>query len=75
LGTLQVAEQIRQVIFDLNIPHRSSQVGERLTVSLGAASIIPRLNHASESLVLAVDQALYKAKQSGRNRVCLAESF
>lgn len=71
-GALQVAEKIRQIIFDLNIPHCSSQVCEQLTVSLGVATMIPSVNDAYEVLVLAADRALYQAKQSGRNRVCLA---
>lgn len=40
-----------------------------ITVSVGAASRDDR-NTTSEQLIKAADQALYKAKKAGRNRVC-----
>ncbi|MCL1852475.1 MAG: diguanylate cyclase [Peptococcaceae bacterium] len=52
----------------------SSPNGEAtyLTVSGGVASLVPDENDTLENLVFAADQALYKAKQSGRNRVVSA---
>ena len=41
-----------------------------LTISIGAAVLIP--GETGEHLIFRADQALYRAKLSGRNRVCSA---
>lgn len=46
----------------------------QLTASFGVASVQPSMNNVSE-LVTAADQALYKAKHSGRNKIILAPSL
>ncbi len=66
-----VAERVRDKIVALGIRNQHSSHGN-VTVSLGVASIIPSTNHSGpDALLLAADQALYKAKKSGRNRVCM----
>ena len=40
-----------------------------VTVSLGVVSMVPDQNTSPHSLVHKADQALYQAKQTGRNRV------
>lgn len=55
------------------ISHLSSPSG-KLTVSVGCALIVPKMHTTPDILVLAADQALYKAKQRGRNCVELAPS-
>ena len=52
-----------------NIEHRGSSVGGQLTVSIGGASHIPERNEPCSSLIQAADQALYRAKRLGKNRV------
>ncbi len=44
----------------------------RITVSIGAASITPTVAHTADRFLAQADQALYQAKQSGRNTVCVA---
>lgn len=71
--TFEMAEKIRKGIFDLNIQHSAShylnsQNEPVVTVSAGAAVIIPQRNSEPEELILLADQALYKAKEDGRNR-------
>ena len=55
----------------LGIPHERSQVSDVVTISLGAATAVPRDETSPVALVAAGDQALYRAKQEGRNRVAL----
>ena len=71
-GAQKVAEGIRLAVAELNIPHPDSSVADHVTVSIGAASILPDRQSKPEQVVLAADQALYAAKQQGRDRVCLA---
>jgi len=39
-----------------------------VTLSLGVAAVIPGHDHIAEDLIVRADQALYEAKESGRNR-------
>jgi diguanylate cyclase (GGDEF)-like protein len=68
-GALLVAEEIRQGLEALAIPHGNSEIG-LVTLSIGAACTVPRRESGSaEKLLGDADLALYRAKQSGRNRV------
>ncbi len=71
-GALNIAERMRGAVMGLRIRHEASPVSEFVTVSIGAASVIPRRGETPERLIGAADQALYDAKQGGRNRVCPA---
>lgn len=64
-----LAEEIREAIMNLKIPHRSSITHECVTVSVGAATITPKENQVPEELIELADQALYRSKQDGRNCV------
>jgi diguanylate cyclase (GGDEF)-like protein len=66
---LDVGERIRAQIADL--PPQDMGLGERITVSVGVAVADPEAADAS-SILAAADQALYRAKREGRNRVVLA---
>lgn len=70
-GALVVAEELRQAVADLNIRHAYSRVSDRITVSLGVATRIPKAVDKKEKLVACADQAMYRAKQENRNRVCV----
>jgi diguanylate cyclase (GGDEF)-like protein len=66
-GAFGVAERIRGMIWDANLPHAESAFG-RVTVSIGVALRDAQTRLAADVLK-AADQALYQAKLRGRNRV------
>ncbi|MBN2194452.1 MAG: diguanylate cyclase [Polyangiaceae bacterium] len=73
-GTVTVAERIRQAVAALALPHEGSEAATTVTVSAGAASVVPGATEGGvEDLVQAADGALYAAKQAGRNRVAAAD--
>jgi diguanylate cyclase (GGDEF)-like protein len=62
-------ERVRKRVWDLCIPHESSQAAERMTISTGAATMIPNKLRSSADLVHAAEQALLRAHAAGHNRV------
>ena len=67
-GAVDVAQAVSRVIDGLAIPHARSAVDQKVTLSQGIVSVIPEKETSSEDLVQRADQALYLAKQQGRNR-------
>ncbi len=67
----KIAERIRKDIENFKISHPASKVSKYVTVSIGVASLIPSGNFEKEALINMADEALYEAKRTGRNRVCL----
>ncbi|TMH39092.1 MAG: diguanylate cyclase [Betaproteobacteria bacterium] len=67
-GAVDVAQAVSRVIGSLAIPHARSAVDKNVTLSQGIVSLIPEKETASEDLIQHADQALYQAKQQGRNR-------
>lgn len=68
IGAKQVAENLQSQIRNLNMPHPSSKVSKKVTISMGVASMIPSLGCTYERLIRFADQALYDAKETGRNK-------
>lgn len=62
-----VAEKVRLAISRLKITHSESSY-KYVTISLGVASVIPKLNGKPVELIKQADLALYESKQGGRNR-------
>lgn len=73
-GATRVAESLRQLVADEKI--QDGDVALQVTVSIGVANIAtltPDTNtDGLDALIRAADQALYTAKQTGRNRVAVA---
>jgi diguanylate cyclase (GGDEF)-like protein len=65
-----LAERIREAIGQLQFSGYPNQV----TASIGVASY-PEISATAEALVKAADDAMYSAKQAGRDRVVVAGSF
>lgn len=74
-GALFVAERMRMNIEKLAIKHDHSYVADCVTVSLGVEDIIPRSSDSIADFLSSVDNALYLAKQEGRNRVHCEENL
>lgn len=68
VGALALAERVRAAFATSPITLTSGQAID-LTVSIGVAAF-PEDAGDEEGLIAAADQALYAAKQAGRNRVC-----
>ena len=71
IGALKVAEKLRTSIEALRMPHPVSP-SRLLSVSVGTATRIPEIESDSLALVGRADEALYRAKSEGRNRVVAA---
>lgn len=71
-GVRTVSERLRSGVSALAIPHGRSAASEVVTVSIGAASIIPDGGHSPTVLIAIADGFLYRAKEEGRNRVVVA---
>jgi diguanylate cyclase (GGDEF)-like protein len=71
-GAINVAEQMRKAVATLFIEHRKSTAAHYVTVSVGVAVMCPgHENHPGE-IVAAADEALYRAKDSGRNTISIS---
>lgn len=70
VGAHHLAEKIRLGIENLSIPHVKSEEYGKVTASFGVSSILPTEASTLQHLIKEADQALYQAKESGRNRVC-----
>lgn len=70
---LHMAEKIRRSVESLRIPHPMSCTGRYLTVSIGAATVTPIAGMPRTFLIQQADDALYQAKDKGRNRVAASE--
>ncbi|NVJ52342.1 MAG: cache domain-containing protein [Campylobacteraceae bacterium] len=65
---LNYANEFREKVKKLNIAHSTSKVSQVVTVSCGIAFL--EENMQSKEFYINADKALYKAKESGRDKVC-----
>ena len=66
-----VAEEVRAAVEALAIAHARSSAGSVVTVSVGVATLVPSEEALPSDLWAMADRLLYRAKESGRNRVAL----
>ena len=70
-GSYRVAERIRKIFEQTPFEYESH--GLKITISAGVSAYIPsaNANATKEALIRYADNALYKAKEQGRNRVVM----
>jgi diguanylate cyclase (GGDEF)-like protein len=71
-GAETIAEKIQILIHRAQIPHQGSLVSKSVTLSMGLAALYPHPLKAPDDLIGLADQALYQAKDNGRDRVVAA---
>jgi len=65
------AERLRAAVASMDVTHDERQL--KVAISLGVAERTPDMT-GPDDLLIAADQALYLAKEQGRNRVCVVET-
>ncbi len=67
-GAAIIAEDMRRHVEEKKLVHEYSDASDYVTVSLGVSAHIPAADDKPQDLIERADKALYKAKETGRNR-------
>lgn len=68
-GAITIARDLQNEIIAHNIIHECSSISKMLTFSFGVSSVIPEKGKDYAFLLKLADDALYRAKANGRNRI------
>lgn len=71
-GAAHIAARCKEALAEEKIEHEGSSVAKIVTVSAGVGTIVPSQEDDATKFLERVDQALYRAKQNGRNTVAVA---
>ncbi|WP_430416243.1 sensor domain-containing diguanylate cyclase [Marinobacter adhaerens] len=74
-GAVRVAERVRQAVARSPVYSNERVAPVSLTISVGVACVVPDPDMEPQELIRQADEALYSAKESGRNRVMVARDF
>jgi len=69
--SVSVAERMRSKLEEMKIMPPDSSKSIRITASFGTTAFLIDSKEKADSLIKRADNALYKAKNEGRNRVCM----
>ncbi len=67
-------DQIRKAVMNLKIEHKAASAEKYMTISIGVALVMPGAERSQAGAIQMADEALYQAKEDGRNRVVIRES-
>jgi len=70
-GASELANQLLEVVKDLNIEHKSSKTSNIITISIGIKIVHLEANLDETTIYKLADNALYEAKEKGRNKVVI----
>lgn len=73
-GAFSRAEQIVENVRRLDLRHEASLVSPRVTVSVGIATMVPDAEDETHNLLQKADEALYRAKKEGRDKIVVADA-
>ena len=68
-GAIAKAENLRRMVEEHVFEYGKNQPGGKVTISIGVASY-PKHGPEKKDLISMADDALYRAKESGRNKTC-----
>lgn len=74
VGAQVVGERLRRCIWELGIEHEKSPSPGVLSISLGLVSQVPTKSSRVLDLLTEADEALYQAKEAGRNQLQICSS-
>lgn len=67
------AKRVKDAIEQMDIRHDASGTHSHVTVSGGMVTGIPTSQHQADKILHQADQCLYRAKESGRNRIVIQD--
>src|SRR5690606_31096242 len=65
----KIAQMICLKVAGQRIPHPGSRIADHVTISIGVSALIPVDDISQKQLINQADEALYRAKNQGRNQV------
>ena len=72
-GAYYVAERIRKRVGNMKIPCADG-LNTKITVSIGINAVMPSQSCSYDDFISNADKALYMAKETGRNKICVYSS-